>query len=41
MTAMPPNGMIILSPLKMDTGTKILIKIQPLSTDGAILIKMY
>ena len=38
-----PNGcrFILLSPLRMETVTKILIKIRPLSNDGAILILVF
>ena len=38
-----PNGcrFILLSPLQMETVTKILIKVRPLLTDGAILILVF
>ncbi len=37
---MAPN-FILLSPLQMEKVTKILIKMGPLSTDGAILILVF
>ncbi len=40
-TCMKGSRPIILSPLQMETVTKILIKMCPLSTDGAILMLVF